>query len=195
VSQSWWEQNLKAGARVSTTIAQNDLAPEDLICHKVRELLVANATLLAIFSAERIEVVPARDMLEFRNLPRLQIYPFSTTESARPTQVAQQDIEVFIGIRYSARDVRPLIPWAPGVASVVHRIKQVLRDNRQLADFSSNAVAIHLASNSNAGAVSFIVDVNEEGEIAYTQELSWIYKAKTDDITGLLAPIADAGGD
>ena len=60
--------------------ASTDLAAEDLIAYKVRNILAGDETLINIFGAEYIELAHMPIDADQRTNPRIQVSPFATTD-------------------------------------------------------------------------------------------------------------------
>ena len=144
------------------------LAPEDIIAHKVRNLLAADERLLAIFGSDRIETVPFLAGIDRRDYPRLYVAAFSTSEEQGVTDNDTAKVRVYVRVAYEAKDWQPLYSGASesliypfGVASLAtlaRHIVRVLKADTTLETVMPNAVTAGLANLALFGPYSFSTD-------------------------------------
>lgn len=144
------------------------LAPEDIIAHKVRNLLAADERLLAIFGADRIETVPFLAGIDRRDYPRLYVAAFSTAEDQGVTDNDMARIRVYVRVAYEAKEWQPLYSGATeelvypfGVASLAtlaRHVVKVLKQDPTLETEMPNGTTAGLARIALFGPYSFSTD-------------------------------------
>ena len=192
------------GSWGSGDLEANDASPEEILLWMTWTRLREVATLADLFTPkgssepERIEATEFRNLVEFANLPRLQVYLASTTEEQRPTRLDLSEIRVLIGLRFDLSQALERLdpPGVPTFASVVRLVKTTLKGDHQMS-VSVNGTDTPLAPGGShqEGAVSYLVDIDEEGgRNTLTAELEWVYKTNIDFDTGRISNIVRAGG-
>lgn len=204
MSQAWFAEKIANGGRATDgSIEQNGLAPADLICHKVLDLLLADVGLFSI-CGDRMYVLPHQMPFAMADVPMLQIYSASVEEIQAPTKRVETTFSMFVAIVYDLSSVSAAPHdstsprgWAPTPTTVAHMVQQVLRNNRQLTD-EVNVLAptsIVLSHNGDAGPLSLIGDefgLDGSTRVALQVEWTWRLEVRNDD--GKLETIVDAGG-
>lgn len=172
------------GKRSGADIVANDCGPLDIVTTKVREILAADTTLANFFHA--IKRYDQRPDWIFGGLPQLHIYPGAWDPTRSPTEIEMGEVEVVVGIRSEAGELKPLDDFECGWSAILRAVQQVLRDNTQLAD-SVTGTSVVLAHTSRPGPFSIALDVEQDSRRrAIHREISWIYKLRIDDNTGQL---------
>jgi len=204
-----WREKLtgiswSGGAWGSGDLEANDASPEEILLWMTWTQLKDDPFLIDLFTPagasepERIEVTEFRNLVEFANLPRLQIYLASTTEEQRPTKLDVTEIRVLIGLRFDlAHAMERVTPPGTGTFSgVLRRVKNALKANHQMTTLVNGTQTPLAPGGSNQeGAVSYLVDIDEEGgRHTLTAELEWVYKTNIDFDTGRISNIVRAGG-
>jgi hypothetical protein len=192
------------GAWGSGDLEANDASPEEILLWMTWTRLREEPTLADLFtpkgssSPERIEATEFRNLVEFANLPRLQIYLASTTEEQRPTRLDLTEIRVLIGLRFDlSQALERLQPAGVSTfASVVRLIKTTLKgDHHMTVSINGTQTPLAPGGSHQEGAVSYLVDLDEEGgRHTLTAEIEWVYKTNIDFDTGRIANIVRAGG-
>jgi hypothetical protein len=192
------------GAWGSGDLEANDASPEEILLWMTWTTLRDDPTLAALFTPagssepERIEATEFRNLVEFANLPRLQVYLASTTEEQQPTKLDVTEIRVLVGLRFDLSQAMERLRPA-GVStfsSVVRAVKNALKANHQMtAQVNGTDTPLAPGGSNQEGAVSYLVDLDEEGgRHTLTAELEWVYKTNIDFDTGRISNIVRAGG-
>ena len=125
-------------------LAAYTIAPEDVLAHKVRNLLAADERLLAIFTAERIETVPALGLPDRRAGMRLMVAPGDVDEQGGPTNVDTANVRIILRISYQlpkdqwdplysgASEVLTYPFGVPTLATLVRHILRLLKQDETL---------------------------------------------------------------
>jgi hypothetical protein len=204
-----WREKLtgitwSGGAWGDGDLEANDASPEEILLWMTWTQLKDDAVLIDLFTPtgasepERIEVTEFRNLVEFANLPRLQIYLASTTEEQQPTKLDVTEIRVLIGLRFDlAQAMERVTPPGTGTFSgVIRRVKNALKANHQMTAFvNGTQTPLAPGGSHQEGAVSYLVDLDEEGgRHTLTAELEWRYETNVDFDTGRISNIVRAGG-
>ena len=174
---TWISDVLTAGSRDGTGLVPGDLAPEDIIATKVRELLAADASISA--AVEDISRWPTLPRWYFRDLPAIYVYTGATDAATAPTRVYREQVDVFVGIAAKLDDITALEDWAPSIPTLARAVRKVLYANRTLADTYASQT-VRLARRSQPGPVSWILEETQPGLVVGVQELSWSFDVVVD---------------
>lgn len=165
-----------------------DLSPEEIVLSLAYTRLREDATLVRIFTKDRLEMMDVRNPMEFRDLPRLQCYLGSLSEDRIASRLDDTELLVHFGIRYDASDAfRKVTPGEVGAPAVMRLVKRVLKVHQQLpVTIEGSGKELGMAANSNQeGGLSYILDVDETGSrLAVTLELTWRYRIKVEADSG-----------
>ncbi len=191
------------GAFGSGDMSQNDAPAEEVCLYLVWYHLTQDAVLSRVFTPsgqsdpERIETMEIRNPTEFRNLPRLQVYMGSLTEDQVPTQLDVAEIGVYVGLRWDLNEnIARLQPGEPTQATVMRRVKEVLKDKKQLVtQINGSGTALAVGGSHQEGPVNYLIDVDQTGDrFTLTQEVLWTYEVDIDFKTSKIANLLKAGG-
>lgn len=126
-----------------------DASPEDVIAQRLQRLLVADARLKNLFTADHIEAMPALVPFDARPLPRLQVAPALTSQLEElPSGMERRPVEVVVRIKFQASTWSPLCqgepvkPWPYAEASLSTLQKHIvalLQRNRELVEVIDGA--------------------------------------------------------
>ncbi len=174
-------------------LSDGRLSPEDVVCHRVLELLAADGDLVAIFEG-RMEFMPTRPTWDFRDFPRLQVYAGSTSETQAPTQLAIDQVSVIVSIRMDGREIPPVRAWSPGLSTLAWHIQKILRADRTLVDQVAGQ-QVPLAMEGRPQPTNYVIELEPDtGRPALVLEIPWVYRVDVDQPTGRIANIVRAGG-
>lgn len=179
------------------------LAPEDIIAHKVRNLLAADDRLRAIFAnGDRIETVPFLAGIDRRDYPRLYVAAFSATEDQGVTDNDMAKIRVYVRVAYEAKDWQPLYGGAteslvypfgvPSLATLARHIVKVLKQDTTLETVMPNGSTAGLARAALFGPYSFSTDAIDPNanRWAFNHDIQVEY-----DVRVIHADLANDGAD
>jgi hypothetical protein len=163
------------------------LAPEDILAHKVRNVLAADEKLLAIFGPEKIETVPFLNGSDLRDFPRLQIAAYNVSEVSGVTNNDSADIRIYIRIRYDAAEWAPLysgetekLSWPYGVASMATLVRHIVRLLKAEGVFEETfpSGTASLANQVDFGPYQFSIDQPDPtaGRFAFNHDIQVTYK-------------------
>lgn len=167
--------------------ATDVLAPEDILAHKVRNVLAANERLLAIFGPDRIETVPYLNGADLRDFPRLQVAAYTTSEVQGVTNNDSADIRIYVRVRYDAAEWAPLysgetekLSWpygVPSMATLSRHIVNLLKAEGVFEETFPSGTA-SLANQVDFGPYSFSVDQPDPtvGRFAFNHDVQITYK-------------------
>lgn len=178
---SWKDAFTSATRDGSGNYVAGDIAIEDVVMDRVRDLLLEDAKVAEIFGSA-VYVLEGPFAGSIGTAPLIYIWSSNTTEDQVPTNIGKNDVRIFIGILWRAGEVVVKEFGQPSVASIVAAVKAVLRrkKNRQLVDLHAGEEK-SLAMKSRLGSVDFtevIVDGNSGGHAL--MQFDWIYDVSTD---------------
>ena len=193
---NWIERVFLAGSLDEENVMDpGELGPEDLIAHRLVNAFKLDHKMQQLFGS-KIEYMPVRNPLDFRDLPRLQVYPGSTLEVQGPTDLNILDVRIGVGVRFSMDEIKPVTNMHASISTVLWQVKKIMRAkcNRHLT-VTVNGTDVRLARQSDPETVSFEIDVQTDGGRAdWTQILVWTFSIRSDDPTGQIDNIAIAQG-
>ena len=181
---------------ISRHFAASQRSPEDRIAERVHEILAGDQTLLAVFgSAEWIQRVEVFDPFDFRHFPVLQVTLFSGESTPQPG-VLNDEVRLYLAIRYERLDNAPLLPGEASIATLYRHIRTLLGNGtNKLLQVTVGATNVQLVRRSNPGGFSWRPDQDPaSGRFAYTHILEWVYEAHVDVTTGKIRNQVLAGG-
>ncbi len=164
---------------------------DEFVVDAVVRILKADDVLSTIFPGDKIEAIEFRNPLDYRTMPRLQVYSGSLTPEVLATGATiKQNVTVLIDIRYDLKETPPRGEGRAGISGIVHRIQTVLLADHTLQTQVAVVSAIPreegLANNSNPGSNNAFIDIDErERRVTATRQLVWVYEMMVDRRSGL----------
>lgn len=168
-----------------------ELGPEDQLMHHLEYKLSGDAKLSAIFGA-KIEVMDRRPGPDIRNLPRLYLYSGTTQPSEAPTKLDVETNAIFVGVVYGATSVSAVARGDATLATVLHRIKGVMRANQEMT-VTVNGTQVQMARLGLVQPHQTIQILDESGRLfAEMQELEIDYTIDVDRDTQRILNVVNA---
>lgn len=173
---------------------ETDLAPEDVILDAVRERLIGNEELAAIFGGgEWIQCVEFVDAADFERLPKILITAQALDETPSVGLLLDR-VTVYVVVRFEVIGPAVREPGEPGLPTLLRVINRALGSDRQL-NTVVNGTAVQMARRGNPGGVSFRPDRDPaSGRLAWNAILPWEYEVSVDVATQRIRNVVLAGG-
>jgi hypothetical protein len=165
---------------------ENELAPEDVVLHRVGAILKANPKLISIFGAPWIKVTDVPDFLDHSHLPVLYVSPFFSSSEPMPSTYSL-DFRLYITIRYEQLDAKELKPGQPTIATLARVIHQILETggNKNLNVPKPGGGTHPLVRRNVPGPIRFQLDPHPQtGRVTVSQIIERNFTATTDPESG-----------
>lgn len=175
--------------QISRHFAANELAPEDVILHRVGAIMKAHPKMQAIFGGPQwIKVTDVPDMLDFGHFPILYVSPFFASSEPQ-TASYSLDFRLYFVARWEMVGAKELKPGEATVASVARLIHSILETggNKTLnvPDPSNPSSTIQLVNRNTPGPIRFQFDESpKSGRLIVSQIIERNFTAKTDPTSG-----------
>lgn len=102
------------------------IGPVDILTSRVREVLVDDSKLIAIFgNADGIERRDEYPLEDYDTLPKLYVYPTSVDSIDSPTQLNVETVTVFLGVRYTPFRQTRMANYAPGINTLLSYLRAI----------------------------------------------------------------------
>ena len=182
---------------ITSAFAVNELAPEDVILHKVvTDILKPDPTLRRIFGEEWIRAVPWLDPLDFVHFPTLDVACYSLDETPG-VGVLSDTISLYLQVRFERVESSALEHGQATIGTLFRHIYRVLTAEgaKQLHNQLGSGDPFQLVKRSDPGPAAFRIDQDPSGgRFAYAAVRQWDYKCFTDPATGRIRNLVLAGG-
>ena len=177
------------------------LGPEDCVLHAVYHRIRSDATMQALFE-NQFDLCWARPQT-LQDIPMLYVYPAEQRdEEPRPTETNVLEVAIGVAVVHDADpgSLTSVLGYndtagaahvlEPGMATLMHAIKQLLRRGRQLTVTKIDGIQVDLARKSFPGRSSgFPVPDTEAGRDVWAHEIEWIYEVHLNNETGVIRNI------
>lgn len=185
----------------------DDLGPEDAVCYYLRHVLANDAILRNLFGADKIQVVPTLDGLDWTNPPQLQIgYDAATEEDSFPTSTDSREVRLIIRIRHDWQTWAPIasgeprgsgLPeWpfddmTPSLSTLENHILTLVKNKRHLATVINGQQGNLVSDGPGIGPFAPAgMDEPREGDgFAFRRDCRVSYQVKIDHTTGRLVDV------
>lgn len=181
---------------LTSAFAVNELAPEDVILHKVvNDVLKPDPTLRRIFGEEWIRAVPWLDPLDFDHFPTLDVAAFSLEETPG-VGIYSDKVVLYLQIRFERVHSAPLQRNEATMATLSrHLVRLLTAEGAKQLHHTVGSNTIQLVQRSNPGPASFRVDPEPEGgRYAFNVLRAWEYEVKVDPVSQRIRNLELAGG-
>lgn len=163
-----------------------DLAPEDLIAHRVREIVAADAKIKSIFGATApVGVVGAYAPIDFERFPQYLVATGLVDEEQK-VGMLDNTVTIYHVVRFVQQRPELLPDNAPGLATLWRHVRRLLsaRGAKLLNYMREDNVEVQLASRSEPGRVSTTMErALEGGSFAFRSVMPWEYELRLDPET------------
>ena len=176
---SRWDAFTRGTFDAAGDFDDGQLAAEDIILGRISQLFRADDLVLRAIDGDedKIEIMEFRNPWDDRRGKRIQIFLSSTEDEDLPTQTDRSAIAVTIGVRYDVPSVEVLREFHPSVASLIRRLKAILKNEKTLK-VQVNGKEIPIVHESRPGSVSWQSALSEAGDrLMATIEFDWLFLA------------------
>lgn len=171
---------------IAAAFDDDDLAPEDFIAHRIREILAADAKLQSIFGASApVGVVGAYAPIDFEKFPQYLLATGIVDEEPK-VGLLDNTVTVYHVVRFTQQRPELLPDNAPGLATLWRYVRRLLsaRGTKLLNYTRDDSVEVQLASRSEPGRVSTTMErAMEGGQFAFRSVMPWEYELRLDPET------------
>ena len=171
--------------QLSRHFEEDELAPEDVVLHRVHAIVKAHPKMKAIFGEPWIKATDLPNELEFGHFPIFFVSPFFSSSEPQPASYSL-DFRLYFIARFELVGAKEMKPGDATVATLGRLLHSIMEQNKTLQVPSPSGVGtIGLVRRNEPGPMRFEFSENPKtGRFVVSQIIERNFTATTDTASG-----------